>query len=82
MSKYKQLTYELRCQIYALKKTEMTQQEMADTVGVSQATISRELKRNTGGNGYRFSQAQRKTQERRDKAVTATKMTPTMYYLS
>jgi len=81
MSNYKQLTYELRCQIYALKKTEMTQQEMADVVGVSQATISRELKRNTGGSGYRFSQAQRKTQERRGKAVTATKMTPTMITL-
>jgi len=60
MSNYKQLTYELRCQIHALNKTEMTQQEMADAVGLSQATISRELNRNTGGDGndYRFSQAQ------------------------
>ncbi len=76
MSNYKQLTYELRCQIYALNKTEMTQQEKADAVGVSQATISRELKRNSGGNGYRFAQAQRKAEERRAQASKATKMTP------
>jgi len=81
MSDYKQLTYELRCQIYALKKTDMTQQEMADAVGVSQATISRELKRNTGGNGYRFAQAQRKAEERRAQASKATKMTPSLVAL-
>jgi IS30 family transposase len=81
MSNCKQLTYEQRCQIYALKKTQISQQQIADAVGVSQPTISRELKRNTGGNGYRFSQAQRKTQQRRAAACKATKMTPSMIAL-
>ncbi|MDQ7016721.1 MAG: helix-turn-helix domain-containing protein [Gammaproteobacteria bacterium] len=37
---------EQRCQIYALKKSGMTQQWIADAVGVSQPSISRELRRN------------------------------------
>ncbi len=39
--------------IYALKKTSLTQQQIADIIGVSQATVSRELSRNTGERGYR-----------------------------
>lgn len=42
MTKYKQLTYEQRCQIEALNKSGSTQRLIASTVGVSQATISRE----------------------------------------
>jgi IS30 family transposase len=45
MSNYKKLTYEQRCQIETLKKSKMTQQEIANVIGVSQSTISRELKR-------------------------------------
>ena len=78
MSDYKQLTYEQRCQIEALKKSGMIQQQIADTVGVSQSTISRELRRNTGLRGYRHKQAQRKTQERRQNAVKTVKMHETM----
>jgi IS30 family transposase len=48
MKTYKQLTYELRCQIYALKKTGLSQNEIAQQLKVSQSTISRELSRNTG----------------------------------
>lgn len=81
MSNYKQLTYEQRCQLYALKKTKMIQMELADAIGVSQSAISRELKRNTGGSGYRFEQAQRKAQERRTRATKPTKMTPKMISL-
>ena len=81
MKHYKQLTYEQRCQIYALKKTKMSQQEMADSVGVSQSAISRELKRNTGGNGYQIKQAQRKAKNRRSEACKATKMTSSMVTL-
>ncbi|MCU7921324.1 MAG: helix-turn-helix domain-containing protein [Candidatus Thiodiazotropha sp. (ex Dulcina madagascariensis)] len=51
MSDYKQLSYEQRCQIEVLKKSGMTQQEIADAVGTSQSSISRELKRNTGQRG-------------------------------
>ena len=76
MRNYKQLTYEQRCQIYALKKTGMSQQQIADIIGVSQSTISRELARNTGERGYRHQQAQRKRDERCAEAAKALKMTP------
>ena len=78
MSKYKQLTYEQRCQIEALKKSGLTQSAIGRCVGVSQATISRELNRNTGQRGYRHKQAQRSTDTRRQHARKAYKMTPEM----
>ncbi len=37
MKTYKQLTYELRCQIYALKKTGMSQNKMAKQLSISQS---------------------------------------------
>jgi transposase, IS30 family len=49
MTPYKQLIYEQRCQIEVLKKSDFTQKEISATVGVSQSTISRELRRNTVG---------------------------------
>ena len=41
MKTYKQLTYEIRCQIYALKKTGLNQNKIAQQLKVSQSTISR-----------------------------------------
>ena len=74
---HNQLTYEIRCQIYTLKSTGMTQKEIAHSIGVSPSTISREFKRNTGERGYRFQQAHEKATERRIKASsTPKKMTP------
>jgi IS30 family transposase len=81
MSENKQLVYEQRCQIYALKKTKISQQKIADIVGVDQSTISRELSRNTGAKGYRFVQAQTRAEKRRKDAVKATKMTHGMITL-
>lgn len=78
MSNYKKLTYEQRCQIEVLKKSGMTQQEIAGAVGTSQSTISRELKHNTGQRGYRHKQAQNLTDERRSNASKAVKMTDSM----
>ena len=78
MNTYKQLTYEQRCQIYVLNKSAMSQQAIADTVGVTQPTISRELRRNAGERGYRYPPAQGKRDERRAKAAKAVKMTPDM----
>ena len=78
---YKQLTYEQRCQIYALKKRDMSQQVIADTIGVSQSTVSRELSRNSGERGYRHKQAQETSDDRRMLAAKATKMTPKMIAL-
>ena len=59
MKHYKQLTYEQRCQIEALKKSGHSQRHIGRVVGVDQGTISRELRRNTGQRGYRHKQAQR-----------------------
>lgn len=54
---YTQLTYEQRYQIYALMKIGHAQHEIAKEVGVHKSTISRELRRNVGGRGYRPKQA-------------------------
>ena len=75
---YSQLTYEQRCQIYALIGRGFSQREIAQDIDVSQSTISRELSRNSGERGYRFKQAQRKCDERRKEATKPTKMTPSM----
>lgn len=78
---YKQLTYEQRCQISVLMKRNFSQREIAISVGTSQATISRELARNTGQKGYRHKQAQAKREKRRMEAVKPSKMTPHMLRL-
>jgi len=75
MGNYQQLTYEQRCQISVLKKRRCSQREIAESVGVNQSTVSRELKRNTGARGYRHKQAQEWVQNRRQSACRATKMT-------
>jgi IS30 family transposase len=64
MTTYKQLTYVLRCQIYALNKTGMSQNKIARQLHVSQLSISREFFRNTGKRGYRIKQAQTATDAR------------------
>ena len=76
MSHYKQLTIMQRCQIYALKKRNLSQREIAKDLNCHQSTISRELKRNTGQKNYRFKQAQELTTARRLAACKATIMTP------
>ena len=75
MRTYKQLTYEQRCQIYALNKTGMSQNKIAKQLNVGQSTISREFFRNTGKRGYRIKQAQTATDKRRLAACKAIKMT-------
>jgi len=81
MQTYKQLTYAQRCQIYALKKTNISQQKIASIIGASQSAVSRELKRNTGKRGYRFKQAQQLTQSRRLAVAKYKKMTPELISL-
>jgi len=81
MKTYKQLTYELRCQIYALKKTGLSQNKIARQLKVSQSTISRELSRNTGKRGYRIKQAQSFTNRRRLLSRKAIKMTSNLVAL-
>jgi len=77
-STYQQLTYEQRCQISILIKTDITQRDIAELVKTTQSTISRELARNRGERGYRHKQAQLKTDDRRKEASHATKMTVSM----
>lgn len=64
MRTYRRLTYEDRCQLYALHKAGKTQAEIGQALGFSQGTVSRELARNAGRRGYRFQQAQRSAQAR------------------
>lgn len=73
---YQQLTYEQRCQIFTLNKRHLSQREIAQEIGVNQSTISRELRRNKGGCGYRFKQAHTLAVARRKDACGPTKMTP------
>lgn len=81
MKTYNQLTYELRCQIYALKKTGLSQNKISQQLKVSQSTISRELSRNTGRRGYRIKQAQSFTDNRRLLSRKAIKMTSSLVAL-
>jgi len=64
MRTYRRITYEDRCQLYALRKAGKTQAEIGQALGISQGTVSRELARNAGQRGYRFQQAQRTAQAR------------------
>ena len=64
MRTYRRITYEDRCQLYALRKAGKTQTEISQALGFSQGTVSRELARNAGRRGYRFQQAQRSAQAR------------------
>ena len=62
---YKQLTENERYQIYAMNKAGHSQKEIAELLGRSASTISRELRRNRGLRGYRPAEAQRLSQARR-----------------
>jgi len=65
MKNYHHLTYDQRCQIYALKNRGDSQRSIAKALNVHCSTISRELERNSGRRGYRHKQAHEKSQERR-----------------
>ena len=80
MQSHKQLVYGKRCKIHALKKTGISQTAMAKIVGMSQPTISRELKRNTGLNGYSHLQAQHLRDQRRSATHSVFKMIPYSMY--
>lgn len=72
---YHQLTESERYQIYALKKAGISQQKIAELLMRSPATISRELKRNISGRGYRPNKAQNLCTDRRRKAAKSRKIT-------
>lgn len=63
--------------IYSLKKEGKTQNEIAEAVGCSQSSISKELRRNKGLKGYRYKQAQRLSEQRqKQKCRRARVITP------
>lgn len=62
---YRHLTSDERSQIYALKSIGFNQKQIAFQLNKSPSTISREIKRNSGGKGYRPRQAQEKAEKRR-----------------
>ena len=68
---YRHLTYDKRCQIYALLKSGHAKTEIAELLGVHRSTITKELKRNAGGKGYRYLQAHEKASARRAAASGA-----------
>ena len=59
------LTFPEREILYRLLKARKPKSEIATLMGRDRSTIYREIKRNTGGRGYRPKQAQRKADERR-----------------
>lgn len=73
--KYLHLTQEQRYQIYALRKVKWTKKAIAEEIGTSQSTISREIKRNSGLRGYRPQQAQKISEDRKKNAKKRIKMT-------
>lgn len=70
---YTHLTFEDRCQIYALYKGGFSQSRIARELGVARCTITREFQRNTGKRGYRVHQAQQMSETRRHKASTCSR---------
>lgn len=76
MSQYRHLTKEDRYHIKAQRDAGKSVSKIAKKVGCDKSTISRELRRNKGGRGYRPKQAHRKARDRWKGAAKAVKMTP------
>jgi IS30 family transposase len=81
MNTHQQLTEGQRYQIAALKKAGHSNKDIAENIGTSEPTISREFKRNTGKRGYRPKQAHRKAMWRKKNAAKAVKMTAAVILL-
>lgn len=72
---YQHLSLEERHYIELSMKNEKSLTKIANDLGRSQSTISREVTRNSGQRGYRHKQANRQAQQRHVKKNKATKMT-------
>ena len=75
------LTYEQRCELSVLKKLGYAVKDIAISLGFHTTTIYRELKRNTGQNGYQAKQAHRMTTERSKKAGESGRIDPSVLKL-
>jgi transposase, IS30 family len=63
---YSRVTWEDRIKIKLLLQQGKTKTEIAEVIGKNKSTIGRELKRNSGGRGYRPQQAQRLADSREE----------------
>ena len=72
---YHQLISEQRSQIFALLQKKTARKEIADIVGISQSTLSREIKRNSTPSGkYIWTKAHDMAMQRRKSTVTNAKL--------
>ncbi|CAC9954409.1 hypothetical protein [uncultured Gammaproteobacteria bacterium] len=77
------MSYEQRYYIYLLKKQGYSQTFIANSMGRSKLTISRELSRNTGNRGYRHKQANNLACERHQQKNKHIKLTAEIkHYIS
>ena len=73
--KYHQLTSEQRSQIFALLQKKIARKEIARIVGTSEATLSRELERNSTPSGkYIWTKAHDMAMQRRERTVRNSKL--------
>lgn len=70
----KHLTLEERGVVYRMRKRGETNAEIARTLGRHRSTIGREVRRNTGGRGYRQQQAQCLAEARRERCRRTKKL--------
>ena len=78
---YKQLTSEQRSQIFALLQRKSPRKEIAHIVGISQSTLSRELKRNGSPSGkYVWFKAHDKAMERRKRSTSNAALAPELVW--
>ena len=75
---YQHLALEERHYIETQWKLGVSQNRIAQALGRSQSSVSRELSRNRGFRGYRYKQANSKARERHAVKPKAVKMTTTM----
>ena len=61
---YHHITSEQRYTIDVLLRQKKSRKEISQTIGVSESTLSREIKRNSGQRGYHYKQAQVKAADR------------------
>jgi len=73
-TKYRRLRDIDRGVIYRMNKAGKTQIDIAQALGVSQGTISKELRRNTGKKGYREKQSQKLADDRQKQKASRGKI--------
>jgi IS30 family transposase len=78
MVHYHRMTAEDRFQLKTYLDTGLSQSQAAEKLGFNKSTISRELRRNTGGRGYRHQQAHKRSLKRHEWRSEPRKMTPRM----